>query len=166
MKKLAAIFSTFALALTAMAQSGGPFDLTQTVVGGGGGTSAGGNFSIDMTAGQPFAGRDANNPPFSLTIGFWNFTPLAPTAAPVMVSGKVTSLSGTPIPNARITLTSQAGIIRTALTNPFGYYQIFDVPSGETYVLSVSAKSFSFSQASRLINVNDAISDADFTADN
>jgi len=92
--------------------------------------------------------------------------PSEPTAAPVIVGGRVVSASGIPIANARVTMTSHGGITRTSLTNPFGYYQIFGVPSGESYLLSISSKGYRFSQSTRLINVLDAISDADFVAEN
>lgn len=36
--------------------------------------------------------------------------------------------------------------------------------SGETYVLTVNSKSFTFQVPSRVINLNDNVTDADFTA--
>jgi hypothetical protein len=166
MKTLIAFLAAVIFVPVISAQSGGDFNLDQIVAGGSGGTSAGGNFSVSSTLGQPFPGTPSNNFPFSMTIGFWTFTPLSPTAAPVTIKGRVVSLKGLGIFNARVSMTSQDGVVRTALTNPFGYFQIFGVPSGETYLMSVSAKGFSFNQSTRLINVLDAVSDADFVADN
>ena len=166
MKKLTTILIVLSAALVASAQSGGAFDLKQSVVGGTGGSSAGGKFSVDSTGGQPFFGSPAHDPPFAMTIGFWNFSPLAPTAAQASVSGRVTSARGNGVLNVRVTLTSQTGEVRTSLTGPFGYYRFQNVLTGETYLLTVSSKRFVFSQPTRVLNVRDEISDADFIADN
>ncbi len=59
-----------ALALLAPAQSGGNFNLPQSVVAGGGGTSTGGNLTLSGSAGQSGAGLSTGGN-FSLTGGFW-----------------------------------------------------------------------------------------------
>jgi hypothetical protein len=84
-----------ALATGALAQSGGPFDLSWSTIHGGGGTSVGSTGGADTTAssqftltgtiGQPDAGTATlRGGPFSLTGGFWSFlsvvqTPGAPS---------------------------------------------------------------------------------------
>ena len=88
--------------------------------------------------------------------------PLAPTAALVGISGRVTTALGTPINKAKITLMDQNGNLAIALTNPFGYYHFDGVRSGETYVLSVMSKYGTFSP--RAISVNDEIMNFDFVA--
>jgi hypothetical protein len=60
--------------LPAFGQSGGSYDLTWSTVDGGGGSSSGGSYAVNGTAGQP----DARNQPepmvggdYSVTGGFW-----------------------------------------------------------------------------------------------
>lgn len=56
--------------LTALAQSGGAYDLTWNTLDGGGGTSQGGVYSLRGTIGQPDAGS-ASGVAYSLDSGFW-----------------------------------------------------------------------------------------------
>lgn len=53
------------------AQTGGGFDLTWNTMDGGGGTSAGGNFSLTGTSGQPDAGVLMSGGSYALVGGFW-----------------------------------------------------------------------------------------------
>ncbi len=71
--KLTTVYLVLFLSIIAPAQSGGTFEITQSVIGGGGGQqSAGGMFSLDGTIGQPAAGGHLNGAGFSLSSGFWN----------------------------------------------------------------------------------------------
>ncbi len=54
------------------------------------------------------------------------------------------------------------GIPRTAVTNPFGYYSINDVPAGQTYVLTARAKGYVFD--SQVVTVQDEIRKLNFIA--
>ena len=66
-----ALALTVVLPLAALAQTGGPYDLTWSTVDGGGATfSTGGTYSLGATAGQPDAGSAAGGS-YSLTGGFW-----------------------------------------------------------------------------------------------
>lgn len=79
--KLMAVYLVLFLSIIAPAQTGGTFEITQSVIAGGGGQqSAGGTFSIDGTIGQPLAGNGLIGSPFSVTSGFWNDTPSAPNS--------------------------------------------------------------------------------------
>ncbi len=74
-----------ALATAARAQSGGQFDLSWSTIDGGGGTSAGGQFSLTGTIGQPDAGVTLTGGQFSLTGGFWSFLSVVQTpGAPLL----------------------------------------------------------------------------------
>ena len=84
---------------------------------------------------------------------------LAPTAANVNIQGRVMTQSGRPISIARVTLTNSTGDTRTAISNPFGYYRFLDLPSGQTYVITVGHKSYEFDPSSFVINLTDEISD-------
>src|SRR4026209_2082968 len=52
-------------------QSGGSFTITKSVIGGGGGQSAGGTFILDGTIGQPIAGASSTGGAFTIISGFW-----------------------------------------------------------------------------------------------
>lgn len=147
------------------AQSGGDFALTQTVIAGGGNSSAGGDFTVDSTSGQAVAGRVLRHHPFALTSGFWNFTPVGPTAAQVSISGRVTTAYGHGIGNARMTLISSDGQSRSAVSSALGYYEFTNVAVGETYIISISAKRYTFAQPTIVRTVFDEITDLDFVAD-
>lgn len=61
-----------ALSAAAYAQSGGGFEITKSTIDGGGGLSAGGDFVLTGTIGQPEAGtQTASGNEFALAGGFW-----------------------------------------------------------------------------------------------
>lgn len=62
-------------------------------------------------------------------------TVLAPTSASLSVGGRVADASGRPIRGARVVLADAQGGTRTALSGPFGYYQIDGVSAGQTYAV-------------------------------
>ncbi|MBA2735551.1 MAG: hypothetical protein H0U50_02065, partial [Pyrinomonadaceae bacterium] len=63
-----------------------------------------------------------------------------------------------------VEMTDQGGNVRTARTNPFGYYRFEGVAAGETYIISVSSKHYSFIQSTRVLSVNGDLAEVDFTA--
>lgn len=67
-----------------------------------------------------------------------------PTAGPVTVSGRVVTRTGQGISRAVVSLTDENGSTRTAVTNTMGYFTFAEVPSGETYILNVTHKMYSF----------------------
>ena len=94
------------------------------------------------------------------------FSTLGPTAAPVSISGRVTTANGTGIGNAILVLTGgQLAQPLIARTNSFGYYLIEGAPAGEIYLMEVSSKRYTFSPSSLVINAQDNVSDADFISD-
>ncbi len=149
---------------TIFSQSGGNFTITQSVVAGGGQGSAGGAFTLDGTVGQAVAGNAVSGPPFAVTSGFWNSTPLAPTAATVSVNGQVRTVNGAGIRNALITLTALDGSTQIARSGSFGYYRFNEVLAGETYIVSISSKRFRFATPTIVIAVLDEIAGLDFVA--
>jgi hypothetical protein len=104
----------------------------------------------------------------AVTVGTVNVTnanfgiSLAPSAANVSVSGRVLTADGRGIRNTVVILTDPKGVSRTVTTSTFGYYRFDEVPSGETYVLSVSSKRYQFE--SRIVAVQDEIANLDFIA--
>jgi hypothetical protein len=104
------------------------------------------------------------------TIGFYKTgapitvqvqAPSGPAAA-VSVSGRVTSSTGQSVYMARVTMTDGMGNVKSALTNPFGYYRFFDVASNATYTMGVGSKEYTFT--SRQVLVNGNLTDVNFVA--
>ena len=91
--------------------------------------------------------------------------PLAPTAADVSLSGRVTTADGRGVTNAVIVLTGnslpQPIMVKTG---SFGYYRFENLEAGETYVVTVNSKRFTFSVPSRVVSVPDNVSNIDFVA--
>lgn len=159
------VFWISCLPLVALAQTGGTYDLSHSVIASGGDSqSTGGSFKIDGTIGQPVAGMLSGGANYTIAGGFWVYETLVPTAAQVSVSGRVTASDGTGIPRARLTLTAAAGSIKTALSSSFGYYRFENVEAGQTYILSITSKRFVFAQPIRVINIDDELRDVDFVA--
>ena len=63
--------AALAFAATAIAQTGGTYDLTWSTVDGGGGASSGGGYVVSGTAGQPDAGFKMSGGSYDLGGGFW-----------------------------------------------------------------------------------------------
>jgi uncharacterized protein len=81
---------------------------------------------------------------------------LAPTAAPVSITGRVLTSDGRGISGASVSLTDSLGVAYQARTNSFGYYRFEEVRGGESYILTVAAKRLKFSP--QIVNA-----DADIT---
>jgi hypothetical protein len=92
--------------------------------------------------------------------GMYDIPVLAPTAAGVSVSGRVRSLNGVSIPQARVTITGANGENRTVRTNSFGYFRIENVAAGQSYTIGVTAKGYSF--APQIVSVLDAVAELEF----
>ncbi|MGD9562805.1 MAG: carboxypeptidase-like regulatory domain-containing protein [Pyrinomonadaceae bacterium] len=88
------------------------------------------------------------------------------TAADVSLSGRAARANGRGIGGARVTLIDSIGQIRTAITNPFGYYRFDGIEAGQTVVLSISSKQHIFANPVRTINLGDNAFDVNFVADN
>jgi hypothetical protein len=56
---------------TALAQTGGDYDLSWSTIDGGGGESHGGSYHLMGTAGQPDAGTTLGGGAYTLVGGFW-----------------------------------------------------------------------------------------------
>lgn len=73
-----ALLTAYCMLPTAYGQSGGTFQVTQSVIAGGGGSnSAGGTFSLDATIGQAVAGDTSTSETSILASGFWTVNPFA-----------------------------------------------------------------------------------------
>jgi hypothetical protein len=93
-----------------------------------------------------------------------NGVALGTTAAPVSISGRVTTASGRGIRNVMITMTDSQGNERAARTTAFGYYGFDDVAAGETVTITAKAKQFRFTQSTIVRTTNESVGDADFVS--
>lgn len=84
----------------------------------------------------------------------------APTAASVSISGRVITPRNFGLTNASVTLTDSQGNARTIRTGKFGSFRFTDVAAGETYIISVSARRYTF--APQVITVNEDIEELIF----
>ena len=130
------------------------------------------SFSFTATAGQAYTivvhevnvgGGLGTNYTLNVNGPIANACSLAPTAAGVEISGRVSTVEGRAVRNAIVTLNDRNGASYAGRSNPFGYYVLTDVPSGETYVASVMAKGLVFNQ--RVVSVVDNVSGFDFVAE-
>ncbi len=120
---------------------------------------------VDKTSFSDFASRRICGRVTSLSpFVFAQF--LSPTAASVTVGGRVTTAAGRGIRNVRVNLTDVNGETQTTLTGKFGFYRFTDVPAGETYIFSVSARRYAFSQNAQVRSIIEETNDVNFTADN
>lgn len=156
--------SLLLLCFSVAGQTGGTFQIEQSAIAAGGGANSGGIFSLDATAGQTIAGERSQNLRFSVQNGFWTSN-FVPTAAQVLIGGRITTFDGRGIQNVRVTLSAPDGTTRQTQTGSFGKYRFDSVAVGETYVLTVFSQRFIFSNPTRIITVNDERGDLDFTAE-
>ena len=73
-------------------------------------------------------------------------SPIAPTAN---ISGRAVDANGSGVAGARITLLDHTGIVRTAMTNPFGHYHFVNVPTSVEYTISAVSKRTDFVEPRR-----------------
>jgi hypothetical protein len=76
--------------LAVFAQSGGSFEIKQSVISNGGGRTSGGSFAVDATIGQTVAGNQSDGGNYSLQSGYWTggTTPaIVPQAKPFDFDG-------------------------------------------------------------------------------
>ena len=138
--------------------SGGIFQVTDAVVASGGGSASGVNVDLEGTTGQSIAGGAIGAGGFSVTAGFWTYSPVAPTAAFVSISGRVLSPTGA-VRNAVVYLQTEDGNYLMARTTTFGYYRFQGIVAGQTVFITVLSKEYRFNP--RVITVFDEITDLD-----
>jgi hypothetical protein len=141
------------------AQSGGTYEITQSVIANGGGKSADAIYLVEGTFAQPAAGTVSTLPPYTFQAGFWQSF-FIPTAASVSISGRVVTTTGRLVQGGRVLLTSSQGdAARTAYTNTFGSYRIDGIEAGQSYMVNVVTKGLRFEP--RVVTILDEITDLD-----
>jgi len=99
---------------------------------------------------------------------FWNIDDVTlqgfgPTAAPASISGQVTMAGGRGIQKVRVMISG--GDLEEplyALTNVFGYYKFENLTVGETYILEVTSRRYSFANPTLVVNLQDNLSGTNF----
>ena len=87
---------------------------------------------------------------------------LVPTAATVSVSGQVLAPKGRGLANARVTLTNSSGETFSTLTDSFGYYQFSDVVAGDTVIIEVKSKLYTYPV--QVLNLSEETNGLNFVA--
>lgn len=80
-----------------------------------------------------------------------------PSSANGEISGRVLTSQGRGIPRVSISVSGGDGVIKTARTNPFGYFKFTDLEIGNTYILQPNSKKYVFSP--QVVTLNDSIND-------
>lgn len=171
MKKIivfAGLILTLTVPMSAQISQGGSYTIDQSVIASGGGASsnAGNTFRVEGTSGQAVAGTNSGNGAnYFVRSGFWTSPSLAPTAGGALVSGRVVTADGRGITNAVITLSGGALFTpRTVQTSGFGYFTFEDVEVGQSYLVTIRSKRFTFPQNSQFIVLMDNVTDIVFEA--
>jgi CSLREA domain-containing protein len=124
------------------------------------------DLAFNLTTDQRGQNRLVNGfSPTALFVDIGAYEKQIPTAASASINGRVTTASGRGIRNVRMSLTNQTGETSFAITNSFGYYRFQDLPVGETYILSVNSKRYSFAEPTRVISFNEDLTDENFVSD-
>ena len=88
-------------------------------------------------------------------------TSFVPTAAVVTISGRVMVPQDLGLTNAIVTLTDSHGVTRTSVTGKFGNFAFRELAAGETYILSVSSKRYTY--APQIISPTEDLTDIIFS---
>ncbi|MBK7392348.1 MAG: carboxypeptidase regulatory-like domain-containing protein [Chloracidobacterium sp.] len=113
------------------------------------------------TGGTPPGPSDTYTLNVTCVTGQTCIQPAPATAAGVGVNGRVlTSSDGRGLVGARVTLTDQAGVVRSTITVKGGRYTFDDLEPGQTYIVSVSSRRFNFQP--QVIQVTDNIAELNF----
>jgi Carboxypeptidase regulatory-like domain len=86
------------------------------------------------------------------------------TDANTSISGRVLTAGGNGIRNASVSITLPTGEVRSVTTGSLGYYTFADLPAGQTYILTVSAKRYRFLNPTTVIALDDELTGEDFVA--
>jgi hypothetical protein len=89
---------------------------------------------------------------------------LGTTAANVNITGRIITENGTPIAKAVIsTIIPDTGQTVYSLSNQYGYYNLQNLPVGQTYLVVATAKGHTFTP--KLVNLIDELSQFDIASD-
>lgn len=89
----------------------------------------------------------------------------APSVANASLSGRVTTADGNGIRNAIVNLIQADGSVGSARTGAFGYYRFDDLPAGQTVIVSLASKRYTFNSPTRVVTVNEDLADFDWISE-
>ncbi|MBK9215519.1 MAG: carboxypeptidase regulatory-like domain-containing protein [Chloracidobacterium sp.] len=144
----------------------GPYSEPGSTIGGTGTQTFFGNYGLTNPNGTWTLHLRQDGPGTGVIQGGWGMEFQVPTAASASISGRVMTADGRPIRNATVTITGNSLMEpRTFQTGTFGYYMFDGLQTGETYVVTVNSRRFTFQVPARVISLIDNVVDADFVAD-
>lgn len=166
----AGVFLTIALYLAGCvplwAQSGGSFQITNSIVAGGGGESrdlTNNRFGHECTVSEHAAGTLLRNPPYSQTAGLWaSNVGLTPTASSASISGRILTNSGAPLAGVKINLAGSHSL--ETITDANGVYSFTDLEVGGFYLITPARENYAFSPRQLSFSLLADKTDAVFTA--
>jgi hypothetical protein len=165
MKSLFYFLIVFIVAASAIAQTGGGFNLQQNVIGNGGWKSEGGGFTVLGTMGQSNAGSTTAGGGFHIIDGLWAIENLTPSSPVATVGGRVTRNKGIAIPRVLVTISnSGTGLQMHTFTDAHGDYLFGNIPTGQNYSISVDHNHFTFTTSSVLVFVSQDRTGVDFVS--
>ncbi|HNU07753.1 MAG TPA: carboxypeptidase regulatory-like domain-containing protein, partial [Pyrinomonadaceae bacterium] len=131
------------------------------------GLPADGGYEVRLFAGnqENFSPAFYAIDPLTTDLSGFDFTELAPTAASVSIGGRVVTAGGPGIRNAVVTITDQNSNTRIVRTGSAGYYRFDGIPVGQTVIISIKSRRFTFAHPTRIVNVTDELTDVDFVSD-
>lgn len=105
------------------------------------------------------------SPEDSLAIDNFELTAFVPTAAGVLVAGRVLRPNGTAVSGAVVTVSGGDGSVRMSRrTGTFGQFRFEGLRAGETYFISVRAPRLVFEPETRAVTLNDSVYDLNLIA--
>ena len=148
-----------------------PYNEPGSAVGGSGTQTLAGTFGLTNANGvwSLYVRDDAGLTPSAISgclDGGWGLEFVAPTAAQASISGRVTTADGLGIRNAEMVLTGNSLTEPMRVTtSSFGYFSFEGLATGETYVLTVNSRRFTFQAPSQVISLVDNAAEINFTAE-
>ena len=149
----------------------GPYNEPGSAVGGSGVQTFMGNFGLMNSNGvwSLYVRDDGGlSSPTAITGSFaggWGLQFITSTAANVSLSGQVLTADGRGIRNAQVIISGNSlPEPSIATTGSFGYFSFEGLTAGETYVVTVNSRRYTFSTPSQVISLVDNIANVNFTA--
>jgi len=126
----------------------------------------GGGFPSQVT---PFSLNNALNTATVTGVenfSFWGIGGFSPSSSTGNIGGRVVTASGQGLRGAAVVVTGNSlPSPRIVRTGSLGYFSVEGLDTGQTYIVTVVSKRFTFSQPSRVVTLTDNINDVDFIAD-
>lgn len=92
------------------------------------------------------------------------FVNAIPTASTAVITGRVLDIYDRFVKDVSVSITNSSGEVRATRTNNFGFYTFAELPVGETYVITVRSRRYTFANDSIIAVLMDDLSEQNFTA--